>query len=373
MDRSAQGPPLTIYPLRSINPVLSSVGQPHRLQAYDFELPEAQIAQAPAERRDESRLLVLDRQSGRLEDRLFRELPDLLAENDLLIVNNTRVFPARLRGRRVPGGGRAELLLVRELEPGTWEALAKPGRRLQEGSRMEFGDGSLRAEVTGILEDGRRVVTFDDAESFWEAVERVGEPPLPPYIRRSSGAEPLDTERYQTVYARERGAVAAPTAGLHFTPELLDAVRARGTATAELTLHVGYGTFEPVRVEDLREHRVAPEMFTVSAETVAAISRVRQSTGRVIAVGTTTTRALESAVVDNGHVEARSGVASLTITPGYAFRVVDAMITNFHLPKSSLLVLVTTFGGYEPVMEAYRHAVSHGYRFYSYGDAMLIL
>jgi S-adenosylmethionine:tRNA ribosyltransferase-isomerase len=351
----------------------SQVGQPHRLEAYDFDLPEAHIAQAPAERRDESRLLVLNRQSGRIEDRLFRELPDLLAENDLLLVNNTRVFPARLRGRRVPGGGRAELLLVRELEPGTWEALAKPGRRLQQGSRMEFGDGSLRAEVAGVLEDGRRVVRFTDPGSFWEVVERVGEPPLPPYIKRAGGAEPPDTERYQTVYARERGAVAAPTAGLHFTPELLDAVRGRGTATAELTLHVGYGTFEPVRVEDLREHRVAPEMYTLTVETAEAISRARRNAGRVVAVGTTTTRALESAATDDGHVEAGSGLASLTITPGYSFRVVDAMITNFHLPKSSLLVLVATFGGYDEVMTAYRHAVSHGYRFYSYGDAMLIL
>jgi S-adenosylmethionine:tRNA ribosyltransferase-isomerase len=343
-----------------------------RLDAYDFDLPEAQIAQEPAARRDASRLLVLDRATGALTDAAFADLPRFLRSGDLLVLNDTRVFPARLRGTRAPGGGHAELLLIREAGGGAWEALARPGRKLGVGARVAFGD-RLAAEVRQVLDDGRRVVAFEHEGDFWEALEAVGEPPLPPYIRRAEGAAPADRERYQTVYARERGAIAAPTAGLHFTPEVLAAVEEAGVGVARVTLHVGYGTFEPVRVEDLRAHRVAPEAYTIPEATAEAIARTRTGGGRVVAVGTTTTRALEAASDASGGVAPDSGVADLTITPGYHFRVVDALLTNFHLPRSSLLVLVGTFAGREAVLGAYRHAVAERYRFYSYGDAMLVL
>lgn len=345
---------------------------PGRLDAYDYHLPEEQIAQAPAARREGSRLLVLDKRTGGVADRWFYELPELLREGDLLVINDTRVFPARLRGRRVPTGGRAELLLVEQRKDGTWEALAKPARRLQPGSTIEFGEGLLAAEIVEVLPDGRRVVRFASERPFWEVIEEVGEPPLPPYIRRAPAARPEDAERYQTVYARERGSVAAPTAGLHFTEPLLEAVRARGVAVERLTLHVGYGTFEPVRVEDLGQHRVAPERYAIPEATAAAVARARARGARVVAVGTTSTRTLETAHAGDGLVRAGGGLAELTVTPGYSFAVVDGLITNFHLPKSSLLVMVAAFGGYQHVMDAYRHAVQAGYRFYSYGDAMLI-
>jgi len=343
-----------------------------RIDAYDFDLPEAQIAQEPAELRDASRLLVLDRAAGAIRDAAFADLPGFLRPGDLLVLNDTRVFPARLRGERVPGGGHAELLLIREAETGVWEALARPGRRLGEGAQMRFGEG-LAAEVVGVLPDGRRRVRFAHAGDFWAALEAAGEPPLPPYIRRATGARSADRERYQTVYARERGAIAAPTAGLHFTPEVLRAVESAGVSVAHVTLHVGYGTFEPVRAEDLREHRVAPEAFAISEATAAAVRAARAAGGRVLAVGTTTTRALEAAASPDGVLTPGPGTADLTVTPGYRFCVVDALLTNFHLPKSSLLVLVGAFAGRERVLAAYRHAVADGYRFYSYGDAMLIL
>lgn len=340
------------------------------LAAYDFELPEALIAQAPADRRDASRLLVVDRATGSLGDRTFADLPDFLREGDLLVVNDTRVFPARLRGTR-PTGGAAELLLVEPRPDGTWEALARPGRKLQPGATIAFGD-RLAAEIVGVLDDGRRVVRFHTDEPFWDALDAVGEPPLPPYIRRENGISDTDRERYQTVYARDRGSVAAPTAGLHFTPALFDRLRADGVETASVTLHVGYGTFEPVRVDDLRAHRVAPERAEIPEATAHAIAEAHTRGGRVIAVGTTTTRTLEAAADGRGGVEPGARIADLTITPGYSFRVIDGLITNFHLPQSSLLVLTATFAGRERAMAAYRHAVAEGYRFYSYGDAMLI-
>jgi S-adenosylmethionine:tRNA ribosyltransferase-isomerase len=341
---------------------------------FDYELPEELIAQHPAAQRDMARMLALDRARGNWRDTVFAELPSFIAPGDVVVINNTRVFPARLVGVREPSGGRIELLLISERGDQVWEALARPARRLGPGERALFGGGRLRAEVIEALEEGRRVVRFECDGEFDALLDEIGRVPLPPYIKRSadeSGAE--DRERYQTVYARKRGAIAAPTAGLHFTPRVLDEIRARGAEIVEITLHVGYGTFEPVRVEDLSQHRVAPERCEISDEAAATINRARRSRGRIIAVGTTTTRALESAADAAGWVHAGARVAHLTITPGYRFRVVDALVTNFHLPRSSLLVLVAAFAGRELVLAAYAHAVRERYRFYSYGDCMLIL
>src|SRR5947209_5422576 len=351
-----------------------------RISDFDYELPEELIAQHPPERRDASRMLVVERGAGRWRDTSFSGFPSELRSGDALVVNNTRVFPARLVGRREPTGGRVELLLARrreDLGAHAWEALARPARRLGAGARLSFGDGRLRAEVVSITEGGAgRVVRFHPEGDFDALVEEFGLTPLPPYIRRegedlASGAE--DRERYQTVYAASRGAIAAPTAGLHFTPRVLEEVRARGVRVVELTLHVGYGTFAPVRVEDLAEHRVAPESFEISEEAAGEINRARAGGGRVVAVGTTTVRALESAAAESGFVRAGRGETGLTITPGYEFRAADALLTNFHLPRSSLLVLVGAFAGRDLVLAAYRHAVAARYRFYSYGDCMFIV
>jgi S-adenosylmethionine:tRNA ribosyltransferase-isomerase len=346
---------------------------PFDLAAYDFDLPEGLIAQEPAARRDEARMLVLDRTTGALENRRFYELPGLVGPQDVVVLNDTRVFPARLVGERVPGGGRAELLLVAPEAGGAWLALARPGRRLREGARVRF-DAGLEAEVGAVLPDGKRRVRLTAPGPLDAALERAGRMPLPPYIRRDE-PDARDHERYQTVYARQRGAVAAPTAGLHFTPEVLENLRAQGTAVAEVTLHVGYGTFEPVREEaarDLRAHAVAPEWIEVTERAAETINAARARGGRVLAVGTTTTRALETAAGEDGVVRPFRGETALTVTPGYRFRAVDALLTNFHLPRSSLLVLVSAFAGRERVLDAYRHAVTEGYRFYSYGDCMLI-
>ena len=345
---------------------------------FDYELPEELIAQHPAARRDASRMLVVDRARGKWRDSHFAELPSELHEGDVLVVNNTRVFPARLTGRREPSGGRVELLLVRESEgagPNAWEALARPARRLDAGARLTFGDGRLRAEVVEAAADGRRVVRFEADGDFDALVEEFGEMPLPPYIKRDGSDERFraeDRERYQTVFAERRGAIAAPTAGLHFTPQVVEQLRARGVITVELTLHVGYGTFAPVRVEDLCGHRVEAERFEVGEEAARTINRARSGGGRVVAVGTTSVRALESAADESGQIHAGRGETGLTVTPGYHFRAVDALLTNFHLPRSSLLVLVATFAGRDLTLAAYRHAVRAGYRFYSYGDCMLI-
>lgn len=348
------------------------------LAAYDFDLPDALVAQRPADRRDQSRMLVLHRATGEIEDRRFSDLPTYVRAGDAVVMNDTRVVPARLVGRR-GGGGRAELFLVRRLADGVWEALARPGRKLREGAVVHL-DGGLAGEVVGVDEEsGRRRVRFTqagapfpDAEAEQAALDAIGQMPLPPYIARDE-PDAADLERYQTVYAKARGAVAAPTAGLHFTPEVLQVLRQRGAALHEVTLHVGYGTFEPVKAEDLREHRVAAETIEVGEETARSLNNVRQAGGRVIAIGTTTTRALESAAGADGRLRAFSGPTDLTVTPGYRFRAVDALLTNFHLPQSSLLVLTGTFGGREAVLTAYRHAVENEYRFYSYGDCMLIL
>ncbi|HKS28872.1 MAG TPA: tRNA preQ1(34) S-adenosylmethionine ribosyltransferase-isomerase QueA [Pyrinomonadaceae bacterium] len=340
---------------------------------FDYELPEELIAQHPLERRDASRMLVVERDAQRWRDSLFAELPAYLREGDLLVVNNTRVFPARLHGVREPTGGRVELFLIREVGADVWEALARPARRLQPGARISFRDARLRAEVVEALDEGRRILRFHSDAPLASLIEEIGETPLPPYIKRDAGSlNSEDRERYQTVYAERRGAIAAPTAGLHFTPQIMAEARARGASIAEITLHVGYGTFEPVRVEDLSEHRVAAERFEITEEVAQLINETRARKGRVVAVGTTTTRALEFASDERGRVSAGSGYAELTITPGYRFRAIDALVTNFHLPRSSLLVLVSTFAGRELVLAAYRHAVEARYRFYSYGDCMLI-
>ena len=346
------------------------------LSDYAFDLPEALIAQRPAERRDGSRMLVLDRAAGTVTDGLFTDLADHLRPGDAVVFNDTRVVPARLVGRR-PTGGRAELFLVERQPDGAWQALAKPGRRLKTGAEILF-DGALAATVEGVLEEtGRRVVRFTrdgeplGAEAEQAALDAVGRMPLPHYVDRDADA--ADAERYQTVFATARGAVAAPTAGLHFTPDTLRQLDRAGVEQARVTLHVGYGTFEPVRAADLAEHRVAPERIEVSAEVAGRLNGVRDRAGRVVAVGTTSTRALETSADGGGRFRPVSGPTGLTVTPGYRFRAVDALLTNFHLPESSLLVLTATFGGRERVMEAYRHAVRQGYRFYSYGDCMLIV
>ena len=372
---------------------------------FDYELPERLIAQEPSARRDASRLLVVNRASGDFTDSVFTALPDYLRSGDLLVLNNTRVFPARLIGRRLRRtprgetvlGGRVEVFLVSRVEPLVWEALVKPGRALTPGARVEFARGKLTAEVIKWRERGRRVVRFEAAGDFDEIIDRIGRTPLPPYIKRDE-EDRLDAQRYQTVFARERGAVAAPTAGLHFTPQLLDRLRESGVEIAEITLHVGYGTFQPVRVERVEDHRVEPETYSIGEEAAASINRALADGRRVIAVGTTTTRALESAA-RRGLGDGGSGLGGggqglgddqnavrqlltsniqplttdLFIYPGFEFRVVSGLVTNFHLPRSSLLMLVSAFGGRELILKAYRHAIEREYRFYSYGDAMLIL
>jgi S-adenosylmethionine:tRNA ribosyltransferase-isomerase len=351
-----------------------------RISEFDYELPEELIAQHPLARRDASRMLVVNRSSANWRDKSFSDLPSELRAGDALVINNTRVFPARLVGRREPTGGRVELLLVRRREDfgaDAWETLARPARRLEAGARLRFGDGRLRAEVLSVTDDGaRRVVRFDADEDFDALLEEFGQMPLPPYIKRERedlAAREEDRARYQTVYASVQGAIAAPTAGLHFTPLVLERLRAEGVRVAEVTLHVGYGTFAPVRAEDLSAHRVASERFEIGERAADEIKRARESGGRVLAVGTTTVRALESAADESGRVRAGRGETDLTITPGYRFRATDALLTNFHLPRSSLLVLVAAFAGRELVLSAYRHAVRARYRFYSYGDCMLIV
>ncbi|HEY6045444.1 MAG TPA: tRNA preQ1(34) S-adenosylmethionine ribosyltransferase-isomerase QueA [Pyrinomonadaceae bacterium] len=340
---------------------------------FDYELPEELIAQQPLAERDASRMLVLNRADRTFEDSTFRSLPNYLRPNDVVVLNNTRVFPARLIGERVPTGGAVELLLLREIETNIWEALTRPARRLRVGARLSFGGARLIAEVTGELEHGRRLIRFETEEKLNELIDELGQTPLPPYIRREAGEYSGDRDQYQTIYARERGAIAAPTAGLHFTPATLLDLERSGVATVEITLHVGYGTFEPVTVEEIEKHRVAPEYFSVSRDAADRINQARANGGRLICVGTTTARALESAFHDDAGVTAGSGAAGLTIIPGYRFRAVDVLLTNFHLPKSSLLLLVSAFAGREFALDAYRHAVRERYRFYSFGDSMLIM
>jgi S-adenosylmethionine:tRNA ribosyltransferase-isomerase len=353
------------------------------LGAYDYPLPPELVAQDPLPRRDASRLLVLDRASGALAHRRFSDLPALLRPGDLLVTNRSRVFPARLLGRR-EGGGAAEILLVRQDGPQVWQAMVRPGRRLRPGTTVEVAPG-FRVRIEGPpsrpgLPDPsppaepsplRPVRLLSDSLDPATAVERHGHVPLPPYIHRTD--RPSDRERYQTVYARETGSVAAPTAGLHFTPDLLERLHARGVERAELVLHVGPGTFRPVEARDVRQHRVEPERFLIPAETAASVDRTRAEGRRVVAVGTTATRALESSLGRDGRVRPGDGETDLVIVPGFRFRATDALVTNFHLPRSSLLLLVSAFAGRERILAAYAEAARRRYRFYSYGDAMLLV
>ena len=344
---------------------------------FDFDLPADLIAQDPPAPRGASRLLALERSSGRVSHHQFADLPSLLRPGDLLIVNDTRVFPARLIGHRVPGGGAAECFLVRPTGvTDVWLALVHPGQRLREGAGMVFEAGALRlnAEVVGIHFHGRRTVRLwtDDGSSVREAIDAIGHIPLPPYIKRSDA--PADHDRYQTVFARDRGSIAAPTAGLHFTTELLDALAERGIERAALTLHVGYGTFQPIRVERVEDHQMEAEHYEVSAATAAALSAARREHRRIITVGTTSTRTIESLAIEaDGEVQPARGETALFIHPGHQFRLVSGMVTNFHLPRSSLIMLVSALAGREQVLAAYEAAVKERYRFYSYGDAMVVL
>jgi S-adenosylmethionine:tRNA ribosyltransferase-isomerase len=360
------------------------------LSEFDFDLPPELIAQHPPERRDAARMLLIDRKSGATEDRHFRDFPELLRGDELMVLNNTRVLPARLFGRREgvrsqkPGENNPardeylkssiEVLLVRQIEAGLWETLVRPGRKIPVGERIIFGDGELEARVEDRGGYGLRRLRFTSRGSFAETIARLGHIPLPPYIKRAD--EPLDRERYQTVYARKGSAVAAPTAGLHFTPEILGLMRKRGIEIAEITLDVGLGTFEPVRTERLEDHKIHPESYEISESAAQAIVRAKREGRPILAVGTTVVRALEDAA-EKGAVRGEliapgPADAEVFIYPGKPIRIVNQMLTNFHLPRSSLLALVAAFAGREEILRAYGHAVDQGYRFYSYGDCMLI-
>ena len=363
-----------------------------RVDEFDYVLPPERIAQRPLERRDLSRLLLLERTTGKWQDRFFRELPELLRGDELLVLNNARVLPARLFGRRVgvfsqqPSRktraehlhGQVEIFLTRRIKGDTWEALVRPGRKLPVGERILFGEDELEAEIVARGELGIRNVQFVSRteRTVSEAIERLGHIPLPPYIDRPD--ESSDRERYQTVFAQTPGAVAAPTAGLHFTPETLKAIRARGCEICEVTLDVGLGTFQPIHVETLEEHKIHSESYEIGTNAANKINEARKSGRPILAVGTTVVRALEDAAAKSAQTGAHCAVsaakseANIFITPGHSFRVVDSMLTNFHLPKSTLLALVSSFAGRENILAAYRHAVQQKYRFYSYGDCMLI-
>jgi len=347
------------------------------LSDFDYELPEELIAQHPLEQRDASRMLILERETQTRKDSRFELLPEYVRAGDVVVVNNTRVFPARLIGQRDPSGGRVEVLLVREVEAAVaysiWEALVRPAHRLKDGARLRFGDSELRAEVLEGSARGLRLLKLEGDQPLETLINERGQTPLPPYIRRPTGTSAEDRERYQTVFASEKGAIAAPTAGLHFTPEVISALRARKAQVVEITLHVGYGTFEPVRVDQIEQHRVASEFCQIRADAAEIINESRAQGGRVIAVGTTTTRALEAAVNTAGRIEPVEKETELTITPGYHFRVTDALLTNFHLPRSSLLLLVSAFAGRDFTLDAYRYAVAERFRFYSYGDCMFVI
>ena len=333
-----------------------------------YDLPKELIAQTPLEKRDASRLLVMDKSSGALEHRHFFDIVDYLQAGDCLVMNDSRVIPARLLGHRMPTGGAAELLLLTDKGGGVWECLARPGRKLHEGAELSFGDGLLRATVQEVLPSGNRLVQFHYEGIFLELLEQLGKMPLPPYIR----AELADGERYQTVYSRVSGSAAAPTAGLHFTKELLEQIEKKGVRLAYVTLHVGLGTFRPVKVEDVTEHHMHSEFCMLSAQTAQLLNETRQNGGRIVCVGTTSCRTLESLAGEDGSFHESSAWTDIFIYPGYRFKAMDALITNFHLPESTLIMLVSAFAGYDHVMNAYRQAVKERYRFFSFGDAMFI-
>ena len=336
---------------------------------FDFDLPEELIAQTPLKDRDQSRLLVLDHTAGTMEDKHFHDILDELAPGDALVMNDTRVLPARLYGEKPETGGHLEVLLLTNTEGDTWETLIKPARRAKVGTEISFGDGRLTAVVEKELEHGGRIVTFRYDGIFLEILESLGEMPLPPYIKERLE----DPDRYQTVYAKENGSAAAPTAGLHFTKELLTAIEAKGVKLVYLTLHVGLGTFRPVSVDNIAEHEMHSEFYRLTEEAAQTLREVKAQGGRIVAVGTTSIRTLETIGTKfAGEIQADSGWTDIFITPGYQFKVVDAFSTNFHLPKSTLVMLVSAFAGRELVLAAYQHAIEEGYRFFSFGDAMFV-
>lgn len=330
-----------------------------------YELPKELIAQTPVEPRDSSRLLVLNRRDGSVEHRHFYDIIDYLHEGDLIVANDSRVLPARIFGVKDGTGARVEFLLLKQISGNRWETLCKPGKKAREGASFTFGDGLLRAEVAEVRDDGNRVVDFDCDENFFATLDKIGQMPLPPYIT----AELQDKERYQTVYSHEMGSAAAPTAGLHFTEELLERIRQKGVKIAYVTLHVGLGTFRPVKVDDVTRHKMHSEHYEIPAETARLINETKQNGGRVIAIGTTSCRTLESVATQYGAIKPCEGFTDIFIYPGYQFKVLDGLVTNFHLPESTLIMLVSAFAGYDNVMNAYKLAVEERYRFFSFGDA----
>ena len=335
---------------------------------FSYELPQELIAQDPLEDRASSRLLLLDRETGKTEHKIFHDIIHYLHPGDCLVLNDTKVIPARLIGEKADTGGKVEVLLLKRKENNVWETLVKPGKKARPGARLSFGDGLLRAQVMDVVEEGNRLIQFEYEGIFEEILDQLGQMPLPPYITRQL----QDRERYQTVYARYEGSAAAPTAGLHFTRELLEQIQEKGILTAHVTLHVGLGTFRPVKVEDVASHHMHTEYYRVSREAADLINRTKSSGGRVICVGTTSCRTIESAADENGVVQASEGETDIFIYPGYPFKVLDCLITNFHLPESTLLMLVSALAGREHIMAAYREAVEKRYRFFSFGDAMFI-
>ena len=337
---------------------------------FDYDLPEELIAQDPLKDRASSRLLILDKKTGEIAHKHFRDILSELGPQDLLVLNNTKVIPARLLGVKEDTGAGIEVLLLKRVSEAenSWECLVKPGKKCREGARFVFGDGLLKAEVVNVLPDGNRIVRFEFEGIFEEILDQLGEMPLPPYITHKLA----DKDRYQTVYAKEEGSAAAPTAGLHFTRELLDEIRKKGVGIAEVTLHVGLGTFRPVKVDKVEEHHMHSEYYVISDEVAARINETKKKGGRIVAVGTTSCRTLESAAGEDGLVRAGSGWTDIFIYPGYRFKAVDALITNFHLPKSTLIMLVSALAGQEHILAAYREAVKERYRFFSFGDAMFI-
>ncbi len=333
-----------------------------------YDLPKELIAQTPVEPRDSSRLLVLDRNTGKVTHKHFYDIIDFLNKGDLIVANDSRVLPARIYGVKDETGARVEFLLLRQISGNRWETLCKPGKKAREGAKFSFGDGILRATVAEVREDGNRVVDFDCDENFFATLDKIGQMPLPPYITE----ELKDKERYQTVYSHELGSAAAPTAGLHFTDALMERIRQKGVNIAYVTLHVGLGTFRPVKVDDVTKHKMHSEHYEIPQETADLIRQTKQNGGRVIAIGTTSCRTLESVATEYGGIRACDGFTDIFIYPGYQFKVLDGLVTNFHLPESTLIMLVSAFAGYDNVMNAYKIAVEERYRFFSFGDAMMI-
>lgn len=339
-----------------------------KVSDFDFELPEELIAQHPLEKRDSSRLMVLDKKTGSIEHRSFHDVIEYLNEGDTLVLNNTRVMPARLIGEKEETGGKIEFLLLKRIEGDKWECLAKPGKRAKIGQSFTFGEGKLKCKVVDIIEEGNRIIEFSYDGIFEQVLDELGEMPLPPYITEKLD----DKERYQTVYSKEKGSAAAPTAGLHFTNELLDQIKAKGVNIAYVTLHVGLGTFRPVKVEDINEHVMHSEYYHLDKENADLINETKKRGNKIIAVGTTSTRTLETIGDENGFVREQSGWTDIFIYPGYKYKVIDELITNFHLPESTLIMLVSALAGKENVMNAYNTAVKEKYRFFSFGDSMII-